>query len=112
MRGEIVVFKIPPAGMLACGTGVPGTYVKRLIALPGERWREQKGFIYVDGKKLTEPYVEAERRSTETLPEQTVPEDQFVVLGDNRSSSCDSRLWGAVPRKNLVGKVVKIYRQS
>jgi signal peptidase I len=111
-RGEIVAFKIPTAAMLACGSGEPGTFIKRLIGLPGDRWREQDGFIYVNGRKLNEPYVEAARRSTETIPEKTVPENQFVVLGDNRSSSCDSRRWGTVPRKNLVGRVVKIYRQS
>ena len=111
-RGEIVAFKIPPAAMVACGSGEPATFIKRLIGLPGDRWREQDGFIYVNGKKLNEPYVEAWRRDRDTIPEKTVPKDQFVVLGDNRSPSCDSRRWGTVPRKNLVGRVVKIYRQS
>ena len=49
------------------------TFVKRLIALPGDRWREQNGFIYLNGKKLNEPYVKADRRDTETIPEKTVP---------------------------------------
>jgi signal peptidase I len=111
-RGEIVVFNIPPAAMLACGSGEPGTFVSRLIGLPGDRWREQDGFIYINGKKLDEPYVDAARRDGFTIPEKTVPKDQFVVLGDNRTSSCDSRRWGTVPRKNLVGKVVKIFRQN
>ncbi|HMJ00724.1 MAG TPA: signal peptidase I [Gaiellaceae bacterium] len=111
-RGEIVAFKIPPGAMLSCGTGEPGTFVKRLIGLPGDRWREQDGFIYINGKKLNEPYVEATRRDSETIPEKTVPKGEYVMLGDNRSSSCDSRRWGTVPRKNLVGRVVKIFRQS
>ena len=62
-RGEIVVFKTPPAAQVACTSGDRSgggeTFVKRLIALPGDRWREQNGFIYINGKKLDEPYVEA-----------------------------------------------------
>ena len=112
-RREIVVFKTPPAAQVACssGTGAGGgeTFVKRLIGLPGERWREQNGFIYINGKKLDEPYVEPDRRDTETIPEKTVPKGQYLMLGDNRASSCDSRRWGTVPRKNLIGPVFAIY---
>jgi signal peptidase I len=113
-RGEIVVFKTPPAAQVACSSGPGGnggdTFVKRLIALPGDRWREQDGFIYVNGQRLDEPYIEPDRRETgETIPEKTVPPDQYVMLGDNRSSSCDSRRWGTVPRKNLIGPVFAVY---
>ena len=112
-RCEIVVFKTPPAAQVACssGTGSGGgeTFVKRLIGLPGERWREQNGFIYINGKKLDEPYVKADRRDAETIPEKTVPKGQYLMLGDNRASSCDSRRWGTVPRKNLIGPVFAIY---
>jgi signal peptidase I len=112
-RGEIVVFKTPPAAEVACNSGDASTggetFVKRLIALPGDRWREQDGFIYLNGKKLSEPYVKADRRDTETIPEKTVPPDQYLMLGDNRASSCDSRRWGTVPRKNLIGPVFAIY---
>ncbi len=112
-RGEIVVFKTPPAAQAACltGGGANGgdTFVKRLIGLPGDRWREQDGYIYINGKKLDEPYIEQERRDADTFPEKTVPKDQYIMLGDNRSSSCDSRRWGAVPRKNLIGPVFAIY---
>ncbi len=112
-RGEIVVFKTPPAAEVACNAGESGTggetFVKRLIALPGDRWREQDGYIYLNGKKLNEPYVQADRRDTETLPEKTVPTGQYLMLGDNRASSCDSRRWGTVPRKNLIGPVFAIY---
>jgi signal peptidase I len=111
-RGDIVAFKIPPAATLACGTEAGATYVKRLIGLPGDRWREQDGYIYVNGKRLIEPYVEPSRRDADTIPEKTVPRGEYLVLGDNRSASCDSRRWGTVPRKNLVGRVVKIFRQS
>jgi signal peptidase I len=112
-RGEIVVFKTPPAAEVACNSGGSGsggeTFVKRLIALPGDRWREQAGYIYLNGKKLNEPYVKADRRDTETIPEKTVPSGQYLMLGDNRASSCDSRRWGTVPRKNLIGPVFAIY---
>ena len=112
-RFEIVVFKTPPEAQVACSSGGGGgsgeTFVKRLIGLPGDRWREQNGFIYINGKKLDEPYVKADRRDVETIPEKTVPDGQYLMLGDNRASSCDSRRWGTVPRKNLIGPVFAIY---
>ena len=107
-RGEIVVFKTPKAAELACG-GEGGTFVKRLIALPGDRWREQDGYIYLNGERLNEPYIEPDRRDSQTIPEKTVPQGEYLMLGDNRGSSCDSRRWGTVPRKNLVGPVFAIY---
>jgi len=113
-RGEIVVFKTPPAAQVACqpsgqADGGSETFVKRLIGLPGDRWREQNGFIFINGERLNEPYVKADRRDSETIPEKTVPKGQYLMLGDNRASSCDSRRWGTVPRKNLIGPVFAIY---
>jgi signal peptidase I len=108
-RGEIVVFKTPPAAALACNGGEGETFVKRLIGLPGDRWREDQGYIYINGERLNEPYVEPDRRDDQTIPEKTVPKGQYLMLGDNRASSCDSRRWGTVPRKNLVGPVFGIY---
>jgi len=107
-RGEIVVFKTPPAAEVACG-GEGGTFVKRLMALPGDRWRMQDGFLYVNGERLNEPYVQPQRRGEDTIPEKTVPNGQYLMLGDNRASSCDSRRWGTVPRKNLIGPVFARY---
>jgi signal peptidase I len=112
-RGEIVVFKTPPAAQVQCqgiagGTG-GDTFVKRLIALPGDRWRVQDGFVYINGEKLEESYIEPARRDADTIPEKTVPDGQYLMLGDNRSSSCDSRRWGTVPRENLIGPVFAIY---
>jgi signal peptidase I len=83
--------------------------VKRLIALPGEMWRMDQGVVYIDGRRLVEPYLEARRRGTETVAPRRVPDDSYIMLGDNRTSSCDSRVWGAVPRKNLIGKVFAVY---
>jgi signal peptidase I len=107
-RGDVVAFRIPPAGVIACGS-TGDLYIKRLIVLPGERWREKSGFIYVDGKKLNEPYVSSGNRDTETISEKTVPSGQYILLGDNRSSSCDSRQWGTVPRRNLIGPLIATY---
>ena len=115
-RGEIVVFNTPKLALQECGS--QGTFVKRLIGLPGEVWEERDGYVYINGKKLNEPYVKASRRDTQTLglmdipPRHTytrIPKNFYLMMGDNRSSSCDSRRWGLVPRKNLIGKVFATY---
>ena len=66
-RGDIIVFKTPPAAEERCGAG--GTFVKRLIALPGETWEERNGFVYINGKRLVEPYVKGGRRDDSTVSE-------------------------------------------
>jgi signal peptidase I len=110
-RGEIVVFATPPAARARCGAG--GTFVKRLIGLPGERLelRTEGGFsfVYIDGKKLVEPYIRQGRRDSGGPETFNIPAGQFFMMGDNRSQSCDSREWGTVPRKNLIGKVFATY---
>jgi signal peptidase I len=107
-RKEIVVFETPPRARALCGAG--GTFVKRLIGLPGDRWREDNGFIYINGRRLDEPYIKDDRRPlNETIPEREIPKDRYLMLGDNRESSCDSRRWGYVPRDNLIGPVFAVY---
>jgi signal peptidase I len=107
-RGDIIVFKTPPLAKQRCGAG--GTFVKRLVALPGETWEEKNGFIYIDGKKLIEPYVKSGRRDTGTsYPPRKIPPGTYFMMGDNRTQSCDSREWGPVPRKNLIGEVFAVY---
>jgi len=107
-RGEIIVFKTPPEAAIRCGEG--GTFVKRLIGLPGELVTERDGYVYINGKRLDEPYIKADRRDHE--PPRSfgrVPADHYFFMGDNRASSCDSRSWGSVPRKNLIGEVFFVY---
>jgi signal peptidase I len=106
-RGDIVVFQTPPRAATACSGG--GTYVKRLIALPGETWSERRGVVYIDGKRLAEPYLESGRRDLETWKPRRIPAGDYFFMGDNRRWSCDSRKWGVVPRANIIGKVVATY---
>jgi signal peptidase I len=106
-RGEIIVFNTPPDAAVTCGAG--GTYVKRLIGLPGETWEERNGYVFINGKRLDEPYVRDTRRDVETHPPLKIPPGQYFFMGDNRASSCDSRRWGTVPRKDLIGEVFAVY---
>ncbi len=108
-RGDIIVFKTPPLAAVRCGEG--GTFVKRLIGLPGDTWEERNGYVYIDGKKLNEPYVSKQTHIADgrTIAPIKIPQGQYFMMGDNRSSSCDSRSWGTVPRGNLIGKVFATY---
>lgn len=111
-RGEIIVFETPPSARLKCGAG--GTFVKRLVGLPGDtvevRLRKGDGYVFINGKPLKEPYIEQARRGAVGSfgPIKVKPANYFM-MGDNRSQSCDSRLWGTVPRENLIGKVFATY---
>jgi signal peptidase I len=110
-RGDIVFFATPAAAELRCGAS--GTFVKRIVGLPGETVQERvidgAGFIFIDGQKLDEPYVQQSRRNSG--PEKTwrVPQGAYFLLGDNRASSCDSRIFGSVPADSMKAKLVVTY---
>lgn len=107
-RGEIVVFKPPRVASQMCSDLNTSVLVKRLIGLPGDELVEKRGFIYVNGKKLDEPYIKPDRRDT-LNGFWRIGKGEYFFMGDNRKASCDSREWGTVSRKNLIGPVFMIY---
>ena len=106
-RGEIVVFKVPDVAKERCGAG--GVFVKRIIGLPGDLLQEKHGYVYINGKKLNEPYIRPDRRDFMNFHLTKIDPDNYFMMGDNRTSSCDSRVWGTVPRANIIGEVFAIY---
>ena len=108
-RGDIIVFKYPE--------DMKKDFIKRLIATGGETVMIKNGDIWVDGRLIENPeaikqtyyynkYDTAYGKEGVVIE---VPEDNYFVLGDNSASSRDSRYWGFVPKKNLVGKAFVIY---
>ncbi len=109
-RRQIVIFK-PPFDLSQ------PDYVKRVIGLPGETVDVHDGAVWINGKRLEENYTigrtEAPSNS-QLMPRMTglpftVPENCYFVMGDNRENSLDSRYWGCVPRKYILGTPVLIY---
>jgi signal peptidase I len=103
-RGDTVVFWYPK--------DTTKSYIKRVVGLPGDRIRIDRGQVYVNGAPLNEEYVAARYRDPTTWNDGrdlTVPPNDYFVLGDHRNSSSDSRSWGFVPRENIYGKAVFVY---
>jgi signal peptidase I len=108
-RGEIIVFKTP-GDKPVCGTSQANeVFVKRLIGLPGDRINERDGIIYINDVRLNEPYIQPSRRDHNPPRSWVVPKGDYFFMGDNRAQSCDSRMWGPVPRANLIGEVFFVY---
>ncbi len=92
--GDVVVFEYP--------LDPSRDYIKRVIAVEGQRVEVKNGYVYVDGQPLHEPYIFG--RPSYTMPELVVPPGTVFVLGDNRNSSSDSHQWGVLPIENIIGK--------
>jgi signal peptidase I len=128
-RGDLAVFRFPP--------DPDQDLVKRVVGLPGDRLRLHKGILFLNGLPLVEPYAThspfdfnsfrdtfpdfhatdpsldplwwATMRRIVRAGELTVPPDEVFVLGDNRDNSEDSRYWGFVPTRNMVGRPLFVY---
>jgi signal peptidase I len=107
MRGDIVVFRSPESPKK--------DFVKRLIAVGGETVEIKEGYILINGKPVQGPasirsvyYYNVEPYGKEGKSIK-VPKDSYFALGDNSANSRDSRYWGFIPKKNMIGKAIFIY---
>lgn len=107
-RGDVIVFIFPE--------DPKKDFIKRLIALPGETTEIKDGSIYINGSLNKEPrlynryyYNRQESNFAKAGQVIKVPEGSYYVLGDNSASSQDSRYWGFVPKKNILGKAILVY---
>jgi signal peptidase I len=99
-RGDIIVFLRPQIGS---DTEIKDL-IKRVVALPGETVEsDEQGRVHIDGRVLDEPYLPPGTTTT-NLPRQVVPPDHYWVMGDNRNNSRDSRVFGAIGKKLVVGR--------
>ena len=100
-RGDLVVFHFP--------LDPSQSYIKRVIGIPGDTVEVDDGVVIVNGIKIQEPYLPDEYRDHMSVRRRSVPQDRYFVLGDHRSSSNDSRMWGFVDRPAIYGKAVFVY---
>jgi signal peptidase I len=104
-RGDIVVFYFP--------MDQRKSYLKRIIGLPNEAVEVREGKVFINGTLINEPYIDPKLDVSHRSVEETkLTADQYYVMGDNRDSSSDSRIWGPLDRKLIYGKYVKKYYSS
>jgi signal peptidase I len=100
-RGDVVVFLYPHDH--------EKSYIKRVIALPGDDLRIDHGQVFVNGSRVEEKYVPKRFADDRSQPEMTVPAHEYFVMGDHRSISSDSRDFGPVERELIYGKAAFVY---
>jgi signal peptidase I len=100
-RGDVVVFHYP--------RNPEQSYIKRVIALPGDRLRIGHGVVWLNGKPQIEVYVPEEYKDSDSMAEMVVPPDSYFMMGDHRCISWDSRKFGPVERSYIYGKAVFVY---
>jgi signal peptidase I len=100
-RGDVVVFYYP--------RDPSKSYIKRVIALPGDRLEIDDGRVYVNGIRIAEPYVPSRFRDTRSAPPIVLSAHSYYVMGDHRSISSDSRDFGPVDRSFIYGKAAFVY---
>src|SRR5665213_3247781 len=100
-HGDVIVFEYP--------RDHSKSYIKRVIAMPGDSLRIDHGRVYVNGKRLPESYVPARFEDDRSEAEMVLPPSEYWVMGDHRSISSDSRDFGPVDRSLIYGKAVFVY---
>ncbi len=100
-RQQIVIFHPPIAGA--------SDYVKRVIGVPGDQVQIRAGAVWINGKPLDEPYLSGLQDAAQNFGPVVVPPGHYFVMGDNRDNSYDSRFWGFLPRRNMIGTPLLVY---
>jgi len=100
-RGDVVVFEYP--------RDRSKSYIKRVIGLPGDVVHIDHGRVSVNGSRLDEPYVPPRFEDDQSEPDLKVPAGQYFVMGDHRSISFDSRVFGPVDRQLIYGKAAFVF---
>ena len=103
-RGDVVVFRYP--------RDEQKSYIKRIIAVPGDRLRIDHGRVYLNEKLLNEPYIPDEYRDSKSVEPLIVTPGEYFVMGDHRSISSDSREFGPVKKELIYGKASFVYWPS
>jgi signal peptidase I len=99
-RGDLVVFKHPKEP--------ERDYIKRVVGLPNDTIEVRGGFVYVNGERLDEPYIDPLYRTREYFSAKRVPPGEYFLMGDHRCDSADSRTWGTVPGHLIKGRAFMV----